>query len=70
MATQPQVHEVTVGSEIRPDPVTLQLNDIICWNFKQAVNQGVSLVKDVGEILDAQSKSVPIVARHVIFFYK
>ncbi|XP_012935394.1 uncharacterized protein LOC101845075 isoform X2 [Aplysia californica] len=66
VATQPQVHEVTVGPEIQPDPVTMQLNDIVCWVFKQAVSQGISVVETVDQILDAQNANVPVVARRCI----
>ena len=61
--TYSQVHEVVVGSDIRPDPVTLQVNDIVCWVFKQCISHGVSEVKGVAQILDAEFKSLSIVAR-------
>ncbi|GFR62052.1 hypothetical protein ElyMa_001861900 [Elysia marginata] len=66
VTTQPQVHEITVGSEIRPDPITIQMNDIVCWVFKQAVSQGVTTVDTVDKILDAHLTNIPIAARRCI----
>lgn len=58
-----QVHEVSVDREINPDPVTTQLHDIVCWVFKQSINQGTTLVETVDQILDAQFANIPISPR-------
>ncbi|GFN84346.1 fibronectin, partial [Plakobranchus ocellatus] len=67
VTTQPQVHEIAVGSsEIKPDPITIQMHDILCWVFKQAVSQGVTTVDTVDKILDAHLTNIPIAARRCI----
>ncbi|XP_076447663.1 uncharacterized protein LOC143284653 isoform X3 [Babylonia areolata] len=53
VSTRPQVHEVMVkDSELKPDPVTVQLNDVVAWVFGSPRQFDVTLVKSVDEVLD------------------
>ncbi|ESO91438.1 hypothetical protein LOTGIDRAFT_153880 [Lottia gigantea] len=46
VSSQPQVHEVKVNvKELIPDPITIQLNDIVCWVFRQPQKHAILDVK-------------------------
>ncbi|XP_025107507.1 uncharacterized protein LOC112572161 isoform X5 [Pomacea canaliculata] len=61
VSTRPQfvkgvVHEVMVKeSEIRPDPVCVQLNDVVAWLFGSPRQYDVTLVETVDQVLDVGS---------------
>ncbi|XP_055958273.1 uncharacterized protein LOC126828357 [Patella vulgata] len=55
VSTQPQVHEVTVSNtEIYPDPVTVQTNDIVCWVFRQPQFYDINQIETLDQLLDGQ----------------
>lgn len=42
-------------SEIRPDPVCVQLNDVVAWLFGSPRQYDVTLVETVDQVLDVGS---------------
>ncbi|XP_041347758.1 uncharacterized protein LOC121367568 [Gigantopelta aegis] len=67
VSTQPQVHEIAVSShEIKPDPVTIQMNDIVCWAFRGPRSHGVVPVETVDQLLDAQFAEKTVTPRRCI----
>ncbi|KAL3853216.1 hypothetical protein ACJMK2_016773 [Sinanodonta woodiana] len=58
VSTQPHVHEVQVSSaEIKPDPVTIKQNDIVCWIFKTPRQYDVVEVETVDQVMSGEYQS-------------
>ncbi|KAK3579080.1 hypothetical protein CHS0354_029940 [Potamilus streckersoni] len=58
VSTQPHVHEVQVSSaEIKPDPVTIKQNDIVCWIFKTPRQYDVVEVETVDQVMSGDYQS-------------
>ncbi|XP_067685414.1 uncharacterized protein [Haliotis asinina] len=67
VSTQPQVHEISVtSSEIKPDPVVIQVNDIVAWTFRNPRTFDVALVETVDQVLDAQFSEKVLAPRRCI----
>lgn len=59
-----QVHEISVGTvEIKPDPVTVQLNDIVCWVFRGLRFHDVYLVENADQVLAKKFTGDPVPPR-------
>ena len=58
-----QVHEVNVGVDIKPDPVTLKLNDIVCWIFRSLRQYNVSRVESIDQIAGNEIENVTVPPR-------
>ena len=67
-----QVHEVNVGVDIKPDPVAVKINDIVCWIFRSLRQYGVSRVQSIDQIAGNEVEEVTVPPRYVkkdvIFF--
>ncbi|KAL5013162.1 hypothetical protein ScPMuIL_007432 [Solemya velum] len=67
VSTQPQVHEISVGTvEIKPDPVTVQLNDIVCWVFRGLRFHDVYLVENADQMLAKKFTGDPVPPRRCL----
>ncbi|CAC5396477.1 unnamed protein product [Mytilus coruscus] len=66
VSTQPQVHEVNVALEIRPDPVTIKCNDIVCWIFRGLRSYDVDEVKNVDQLTTEELESKAVTPRRCI----
>ncbi|XP_046358181.2 uncharacterized protein LOC124136325 [Haliotis rufescens] len=67
VSTQPQVHEISVtSSEIKPDPVVIQVNDIVAWTFRNPRTFDVALVETVDQVLDAHFSEKVLTPRRCI----
>ncbi|XP_063446523.1 uncharacterized protein LOC134726026 isoform X8 [Mytilus trossulus] len=66
VSTQPQVHEVNVALEIRPDPVTIKCNDIVCWIFRGLRSYDVAEVKNVDQLTTEELESAAVTPRRCI----
>ena len=54
--------------ELRPDPVTIQLNDVVAWVFGSPRQFDVSLVETVDQILDTSGSQKALAPRSVCLF--
>ena len=55
-------------SELKPDPVTIQLNDVVAWVFGAPRQFDVSLVETVDQILDTARSQKALAPRLVCLF--
>ena len=69
VSTRPQVHEVSIReADLRPDPVTVQLNDVVAWVFQHPRQFDVTAVDTVDQVLDSGYNQKANAQRLVIFF--
>lgn len=58
-----QVHEVNVALEIKPDPVTIKCNDIVCWIFRGLRSYGVCEVQNIEQLSTEELECQPVTPR-------
>ena len=54
---------MNVGVDIKPDPVTLKLNDIVCWIFRSLRQYNVSRVESIDQIAGNEIENVTVLPR-------
>ena len=52
---------MNVGVEIKPDPVAIKLNDIVCWIFRSLRQFTVSRVDSIDQVVgnEIENPTVP-----------
>ena len=58
------MHEVNVGVDIKPDPVAVKMNDIVCWIFRSLRQYGVSRVQSIDQIAGNEVEEVTVPPRY------
>lgn len=60
VATQPAIHTINVRSEIKPDPLLVKENDIVCWSFNGDKKHDVVQVSSLQQAVNIpRSRTVP-----------
>lgn len=60
-----KVHEVNVAIEIKPDPVTIKANDIVCWIFRGLRTYDVAEVQKIDQLTTEELDSKSITPRYI-----
>ncbi|CAH1782616.1 unnamed protein product [Owenia fusiformis] len=56
VTSQPKVHEVAViSNQITPDPVNININDLVCWTFKGLRQYDVTEIESVDQLIGVES---------------
>lgn len=64
VSSQPIVHEVLVETaSIIPDPLPIRRNDVVVWTFRGLKQHDLVRIENVGQLLDAQHKSIVVQPR-------
>ncbi|XP_052779768.1 uncharacterized protein LOC128217013 isoform X4 [Mya arenaria] len=66
VSTQPQVHEVHVGVDIKPDPVTIKINDIVCWIFRSLRMYDVERVNSIDQVVGNEMQNPTVAPRRCL----
>lgn len=53
VTTQPVVHEIDVGTIIRPDPLSVKVHDIVCWIFSSPQKENVVEIKHPDQVMES-----------------
>ena len=62
-----QVHEVTVNPNvISPDPVSVNINDVVAWTFKGLRQNDIERVRNIQDVMDIQAGGKIVTPRSVI----
>ena len=64
LSYSPQVHEVHVtGNALSPDPVTINVNDVVAWTFRGLRQSDVQGIQSVDQVLDLQHTNAFVAPR-------
>ena len=54
---------MNVGVEIKPDPVTVKLNDIVCWIFRSLRQYNVQWVESIDQVVANEIENITVPPR-------